>query len=79
MLRDSLCKTIHVPVLVKLWYSHIMECYAAVKEWDLYILTWKDISALKWEKKCKSVYIISLFYLKIMVNYSTFNKARIKI
>lgn len=42
MLNNILCKTINVPllVLVKLWYNHIMECYAAVKnEVDLYILT----------------------------------------
>lgn len=79
MFKDTLCKTIRMPILVKLWYKHVIEYYAAVEEWvDLYILTWKDISDLKWKNNCQSVCVFSLFYLKIIVN-SVFNKAEIKI
>lgn len=34
MLKDILCKTINMPVLVllKLWFKQIVEYYAAIKE-----------------------------------------------
>lgn len=80
MFKGTLCKTIRMPILVRLWYKHVIEYYAAVEEWiNLYILTWKDISGLKWKNNCQSVCVVSLFYLKIIVNYSVFNKAEIKI